>query len=746
MAQFQTERTSVVSFAEPPGATQPRAGRASRSSSRRPSKEVEIDNESLLRVSPVKPAVGEQRGSSAAIIRHLTVPVPIESADRSRESSAERDSPLPLSAATGGLAAALVNSLFNPVQEFPPLPPLTCQDLGLGGNDYVHWPSVVLGLLADPEYPVGVLDIPPVEFEGQEIATVAIILLAEVGGRLVALLPHRVWNRAISKRLIPNHYFLKPTAVDVLVCDRTLGDESGAHRRRVWMGVISPEAEEKILFDIEAFHPIEPDLYFDTAGPNYLPTATDLARLAERHYGFASATSGAGEPDLGARLQVLEASVQSIAESLKKLHTAPAAPLPARKPALKPSAKPGIRPPAEAASSTWTPPPPGLGQIQSHLDLDVVRAARQAGIPEDQIVEMAQLAAQGKPKLSDFPMPSRPPTTTNPLSETDEEEELQVEAGQGSGGGSQDAALAAAITKLTEISSHLATQKKKEGTLDALLDAGAAGPGESGGVPTTRKYAAALRALRRTWQRNPEELYKAMESNMAADFMMQAQLPGSQAVPVSARAWLELRSRVQGYATPVRLLWGVAGILDSLRIGNHAEARARACLILAQGDQLSIDRGSWLVAGELSLEEAPPMASFNAHTLPGDTEAPYTRLIDGRWFDLFLQKLQDYDALTEKKKKLSGRRANPTNPAPAADPKAEPKKKNKGKSQGKGKSMSLRVPLREKRRHSSWMLGNLFNRSPRADEHRSSSQPPVSTRALEATLRTGSKKATKPSI
>eukprot|EP00438_Fugacium_kawagutii_P018100 Skav210874 [mRNA] locus=scaffold1173:118408:120490:+ [translate_table: standard] len=433
--------------------------------------------------------------------------------------------------------------------------------------------------------------------EAGEIATVAIILLAEVGGRLVALLPHRAWNRAISKRLIPNHYFLKPTAVDVLVCDRTLGDESGAHRRRVWMGVISPEAEEKILFDIEAFHPIEPDLYFDTAGPNYLPTATDLARLAERHYGFASATSGAGEPDLGARLQVLEASVQSIAESLKKLHTAPAAPLPARKPALKPSAKPGIRPPAEAASSTWTPPPPGLGEIQSHLDLDVVRAARQAGIPEDQIVEMAQLAAQGKPKLSDFPMPSRPPTTTNPLSETDEEEELQVEAGQGSGGGSQDAALAAAITKLTEISSHLATQKKKEGTLDALLDAGAAGPGESGGVPTTRKYAAALRALRRTWQRNPEELYKAMESNMAADFMMQAQLPGSQAVPVSARAWLELRSRVQGYATPVRLLWGVAGILDSLRIGNHAEARARACLILAQGDQLSIDRGSWLGAG-----------------------------------------------------------------------------------------------------------------------------------------------------
>lgn len=54
--------------------------------------------------------------------------------------------PLPLSAATGGLAAALVNSLFQPVQEFPVLPPVTCQDLGLAG-DLIHWPSLLLGLL-----------------------------------------------------------------------------------------------------------------------------------------------------------------------------------------------------------------------------------------------------------------------------------------------------------------------------------------------------------------------------------------------------------------------------------------------------------------------------------------------------------------------------------------------------------------------------------------------------------------------
>ena len=253
-----------------------------------------------------------------------------------------------------------------------------------------------------------------------------------------------------------------------------------------------------------------------------------------------------------------------------------------------------------------------------------------------QIVEMAQLAAQGKPRLTDFPLASRPATPgLNPLSDSEEEEESAVlgDAPE-SGGRSSDAALATAIAKLTEISAHLTKQKKKDGSLDALLDAGSAGPGEGSSVPAARKYAAALRALRRTLTKHPEELYKAIERNMSEDFQMQAQLPGAQAVPVSARAWLELRSRVQGFATPVRMLWGVAGILDALRAGSHAEARARACLLLAQGDQLSIDRGSWLVASELSLEESPPMASFTAHTLPMDSEALYSRLIDGRWFDL----------------------------------------------------------------------------------------------------------------
>ena len=41
-----------------------------------------------------------------------------------------------------------------------------------------------------------------------------------------------------------------------------------------------------------------------------------------------------------------------------------------------------------------------------------------------------------------------------------------------------------------------------------------------------------------------------------------------------------------------------------------AEARARACLMILQFDQLAIDRGSWTLASEASLELPPPFHSF----------------------------------------------------------------------------------------------------------------------------------------
>lgn len=76
------------------------------------------------------------------------------------------------------------------------------------------------------------------------------------------------------------------------------------------------------------------------------------------------------------------------------------------------------------------------------------------------------------------------------------------------------------------------------------------------------------------------------------------------------------------------------------------------------------------------------MASFHQRTLPNELESPFTKLIDGRWFDLFLQKLNDYDSLSEKKKKLNSQKAASSSQAtdpPQAEAKAEAKKKGKAK-------------------------------------------------------------------
>lgn len=354
-------------------------------------------------------------------------------------------------------------------------------------------------------------------------------------------------------------------------------------------------------------------------------------------------------------------------------------PLPPGKSALKAT-------PKRSATEYRCPAPPGLEGpfVSEQLDLEAVRTARAAGVPEEYIVEMSRLAAQGRPRLPDFPMNAKSKRVkADPLSESDEEADVdEVEQMDPDAAGSSEAALALAITKLTSITADLAKQKKQSRSLDALLDGvGPDGPGDGSGGSGTRKYAAALRALRRTLSQRPEEIFQVVERNMAKDFQVQQQLPGSTPVQVSARAWLEMRSRVQGFIPPVRLLWGIAGLLDCLRAGAHSEARARACLLLAQGDQMAIDRGSWVVAAELSLEESPPMSAFQAHSLPGEGEAPYTRLIDGRWFDLMLQKINDYENLSEKKKKLSMKRT-PAAP-PQAEAKADPKRKPKGKSKGK---------------------------------------------------------------
>ena len=117
-----------------------------------------------------------------------------------------------------------------------------------------------------------------------------------------------------------------------------------------------------------------------------------------------------------------------------------------------------------------------------------------------------------------------------------------------------------------------------------------------------------------------------------------------------------------------------------------SEARARCGLALAALDQQAVDRGSWLLAGEVSLGTPPPFHSFALHRAPEPCDLPHSMLVDPRWAELFMTKLRDISDYQEKRVKLSsqhGRAAQ--SDLPLTKQKARPKERCKGRQQRKSK-------------------------------------------------------------
>lgn len=532
----------------------------------------------------------------------------------------------------------------------------------------------------DPDYPVGVLEIE----SGEDTVLIAIAAVAEVDHRVVVALPFESWHRTLARRKIPSTFLTKAVSVTVPFAERESDAEDSGVPQKVWLAYLSAEAEEYVLFD-SSTETTAPDILFSKGSPTCLPSAVGLAQALEQHFAFETARSGADPPTERVspeeRLDRLEALVQSLAERIVPTQSSVAASTAAgatAKAASRPSAlrQPKCREEVEA-------------EQQGGFSLDVLRSARQAGVPDSQISELLRVAGQGKSKMTDFPAaPAKPVVKSrNPLSESEEEEAEVAEAEEQAANQASSDPMVQAVTKLTQIASRLASQRKQAKSLDALLDVvGSGGASESSSSVTT-KNATAYRALKKALTKQPAAIYASIEKLMAEDFQVRNHsVPGSSPVLVTSRAWLELRSRVQGYQTPVRYLWGIAGAHDALVAGAPEEARARLALLLAMGDQHSIDRGNWMVAAELSLEEGPPMASFNGHTLPTEAEPPFSKLVDPRWMDLVLHRLASYDTLNEKKKKLTYRKPPGLTseadalPKPKPGPKKEPRpKKGAGK-------------------------------------------------------------------
>ena len=169
-------------------------------------------------------------------------------------------------------------------------------------------------------------------------------------------------------------------------------------------------------------------------------------------------------------------------------------------------------------------------------------------------------------------------------------------------------------------------------------------------LPSTRRNAAARRALKESLTFQPLGNFGSHRGSL---FQQPRDCHASSHV---RSVMAEHRSRVGSYPTVVHTAWSIAGALDCLRAGKPDQARARLNIALLMIDQMSVDKGSWILASELSLEVPPPMSSFRrreAHV--SVTDPVYSRILDPRWAEIALGRLKDEAEFIEKRSRLAQR-------------------------------------------------------------------------------------------
>lgn len=164
---------------------------------------------------------------------------------------------------------------------------------------------------------------------------VPVILITELQDRSLVCLPHSVWNRAVSKRVLPSAALMKPAVVEVAY----LGEPKVEldFYIKVWIGFWKMELVEELHTHVE-----ECDFdYFshaDADGNVVIPFAQSLLAVAQEHFAFFSAAedaaSGApsvqqdvpeeeelepGSPGVEGRLSQLEKAMKLMTDGMEKL-------------------------------------------------------------------------------------------------------------------------------------------------------------------------------------------------------------------------------------------------------------------------------------------------------------------------------------------------------------------------------------------------------------------------------------------
>ncbi|CAE7616851.1 unnamed protein product, partial [Symbiodinium sp. KB8] len=485
------------------------------------------------------------------------------------------------------------------------------------------------------DYPLAVLSVPRGEDDRELVPAVLVAETSE--GGIIAALPASTWHRTAARRVLPRELVRKVLAARVLLVSPEDRSTPLGEAVRVWLAILTERGEASV----DLVRDFEEDVSFShtfggSEAPDLVPSAASAVEAASALYEFQTGESGLPVADNPASASPLESRVAELESCLTGLRDD-------MKILLERGKAPPPPPPPAPSRATTTPTAVGLGtrgrQKFEGLDPGVVQAALSAGVEQAHLEEMAKMVKSQR-GLRDQPLQGLRPRATKVIASPldDEDEDDDDPPGEPAASASQDP-VHQAIGQLTSIASQLALQKKKDSSLEALLDGGAAGSADSSTSSGTgsRRNAAALRLLKERLLTKPREVSQVLERNLEADFALRSVCPSG----------------------TIRFLWAAAGAADALREGRAEECYARLLLLIAQGDQMSIDRGSWLLAAEASLEDAPPFAAFNNHTLPSPTEPPFTKLLDVRWIELFLSRLRDIETYQEQRRKLGSVGAAP---------------------------------------------------------------------------------------
>ena len=536
---------------------------------------------------------------------------------------------------------------------------------------------------ADLNYSVGAF------IPGGSSPSIPIILIAFISDQFLIAVPFEAWHRFRANRLFPADGLSKPSLVEVPAVkelDREVLETD--KKLSVWVGFLKPSLEPCLNFDPAIDTTFACQFVSEEGEEGFVPYAESLVALSDEKFAFLSAISGA-EGDGGApskrSAKAKAAPEESAIDRIARLEEGMVAIQTSLQQILRQDA-PAVKK-AEPVKKSKSPKKGQNADGLPGLDPQVVASALATGIDRAQLEEFSKLVAAERPKMQDTPAVKKgAQTRVNILGESEDEAE-PVEEANAAVVTDPAAAVQTAIVKLTSIVQSLSSKKKSRGLEDLLDDSLAIGEASSSSSSLTsnRRHAYLLKVLRQALKDSPEEIYKVIEARMLSDFGAPESAPGEPVRSGTFRGWAEHRSKIPNLNPSVRAVWAVTGALDSLRKGKVSEAQARLALYLCQLDQVSVDRGQWILAAEGSLEDPPPFSSFSKHTPPDLLEPQHTKLWPTAWAESFMYKVKELDEFVERRSKL-GKRTQPNVNAPANEDQPKKGSGKKGNPKAKAKA------------------------------------------------------------